>query len=89
MSSPQPAAHGLELRERAVFDGMGKTSAQLLLTTAQQLHVLEPGEVLKVVSDDPTTREDLEAWCRMTGNELAGVVKGKGYSSHYVRRTQQ
>jgi radical SAM protein with 4Fe4S-binding SPASM domain len=77
-----------ELQEKAVFDGMGQTAAQLLLTTAQRVRALEPGEILKVVSDDPATREDLGAWCRMTGNELTGVVKGKGYASYYVRRTQ-
>lgn len=29
-----------------------------------------PGEVLKVISRDPGSPEDLPAWCRLSGNEL-------------------
>lgn len=77
-----------DLQEKAVFDGMGQSCVDLLLTMAQHVRAMQPGDILKVVTDDPAAREDLGAWCRMTGNELADVVKGKGYASYYVRRTQ-
>jgi TusA-related sulfurtransferase len=75
------------LEESAIFDAIGQACVELLLPMAARVRALEMGQVLKVVTDDPAAREDLEAWCRMTGNELAGVVKGKGYSSYYIRRT--
>ena len=39
---------------------------------------LEPGQVLKVVTDDVAAREDLGSWCRMTGNDLIDRIKGEG-----------
>ncbi len=80
--SPQSS----DLREKAVFDGMGQACVELLITMAKQVRSLQVGDILKVVTDDPAAHEDLGAWCRMTGNELAGVVKGRGYASYYVRR---
>lgn len=85
--SPQSSVLNPDLQERAVLDGMGQACVELLLTMAQQVRALPPGEILKVVTDDLAAREDLGAWCRMTGNELAGVVKGKGYANYYVRHT--
>ena len=74
------------LVEDAVFDGMGQACVDLLLAMARQVKAMTPGAILKVVTDDPAAREDLAAWCRMTGHELAGTVKGKGYASYYIRR---
>lgn len=76
-----------DLKEHDVFDGMGQACVELLLTMARRLRSLEQGEILKVVTDDPAAKEDLGAWCRMTGNELASVVKGQGYANYYIRRT--
>ena len=76
----------LALHEKVVFDGMGQACVELLITMAKQVRSLEIGEILKVVTDYPAAREDLGAWCRMTGNELAEVVKGHGYANYYVRR---
>ncbi len=85
--NPQSSVLSPDLQEKAVFDGMGQACVELLITMAKQVRSLEIGEILKVVTDDPAAREDLGAWCRMTGNELAEVVKGHGYANYYVRRT--
>ncbi len=85
VGGPAPA-QGPTLQEHGLFDGMGQSCVDLLITMAKQVKALEPGQILKVVTDDPAAREDLGAWCRMTGNELADVVKGHGYANYYVRR---
>jgi len=72
--------------EAATFDGMGQACVDLLLAMARQVRALDHGAVLKVVTDDPAAREDLAAWCRMTGQELTATVKGQGYASYYIRR---
>ena len=84
--NPTVAAHVSDLQESGVFDGMGQACAHLLPVVAKRLRSLQLGEILKVVTDDPAARDDLTAWCRMTSNELAEVVKGHGYASYYVRR---
>ena len=53
---------------------------------AKMVRSLEPGQVLKVVTDDVAAREDLGSWCRMTGNELIDRIKGDGCESYYIRR---
>ncbi|MDQ2806817.1 MAG: PqqD family peptide modification chaperone [Chloroflexota bacterium] len=72
--------------EVATFDGMGQACVDLLLAMARQVRALDLGSVLKVVTDDPAAREDLAAWCRMTGQQLAATTKGQGYASYYIRR---
>jgi radical SAM protein with 4Fe4S-binding SPASM domain len=73
--------------EAAVLDAMGRATEEVLAALARHLHSLGAGDILKVVTDDPSARDDLAAWCRMTGNELAGMVKGVGYYSFYIRRS--
>ena len=68
------------------FDAIGQSCVELLLPMAKQVKALAEGAVLRVVTDDPAAREDLGAWCRMTGNELVAVEPKEGYASYFVRR---
>ncbi len=64
---------GREIAVSAVCDGgdQGCGGGLLLL---QAMKRLEAGAVLEVRSTDPGVREDLPAWCRMTGNTLRQVL---------------
>ncbi|MCA9186409.1 MAG: sulfurtransferase TusA family protein, partial [Planctomycetales bacterium] len=42
----------------------------LLLLIRKHIDPLNTGELLEVLSSEPSVREDLPAWCRLTGNEL-------------------
>ena len=68
------------------FDAMGESCVELLLPMAKMVRALQTNQILKVVTDDPGAREDLGAWCRMTGNELLERVKSVGYDSYFIRR---
>jgi radical SAM protein with 4Fe4S-binding SPASM domain len=70
----------------AVFDAIGERCVELLLPMARRVRALPQGRVLKVLSDDPSAREDLGAWCRMTGHELLDAIKGDGHTSYFIRR---
>jgi radical SAM protein with 4Fe4S-binding SPASM domain len=88
---PQAAAAAVRsatdpFQPTASFDAVGHACVELLLPMAKMVRALEPGQVLKVVTDDVAAREDLASWCRMTGNELLDRVKGDGVESYYVRR---
>jgi tRNA 2-thiouridine synthesizing protein A len=81
------ALHALDpVAPDAVFDAIGESCVELLLPMARQVRALAIGQVLKVVTDDPAAREDLGAWCRMTGHELLDIVKGDGVSCYFIRR---
>lgn len=45
----------------------------LLVVIRKRVKELAPGEVLEVVGYDPGAKEDLPAWCRMTGNRLLAM----------------
>ena len=42
----------------------------LVLELRLRLNSLEPGEIFKLYARDPGAREDLPAWCRLTGHTL-------------------
>ena len=39
---------------------------------AAQMRRLAPGQTLEVRASDPSVANDLPAWCRLAGHELAG-----------------
>ena len=48
----------------------GTTCAILTPAIQAKLREMAPGQVLEVRVDDPSAREDLESWSRLSGNEL-------------------
>ncbi|MBI2781108.1 MAG: sulfurtransferase TusA family protein [Chloroflexi bacterium] len=48
---------------------------------------LSTGQVLEVISDDPTARSGLASWSRLTGNPIVAIVEdGPGRTRYYLRR---
>jgi 5-methyltetrahydropteroyltriglutamate--homocysteine methyltransferase len=60
----------------------------LLMLMLQAMKRLEPGAVLEVRSTDPGVREDLPAWCRMTGNELLAEQEGEQRNRYFIRKVR-
>ncbi len=58
----------------------------LLLLMQQALKRLESGAILEVRSTDPGVREDLPAWCRMTGHVLLAEQEGEGRNRYFIRK---
>jgi tRNA 2-thiouridine synthesizing protein A len=54
----------------AVLDTFGLLCPMPIIKTAAKMKELKPGDVLKVLSDDPGIKEDMPAWCITSGNEL-------------------
>lgn len=45
----------------------------LLLLIRRHIDPMERGQLLEILSTEASVREDLPAWCRLTGNELVAV----------------
>jgi TusA-related sulfurtransferase len=58
----------------APSEAQGSTCAILTPAIKMKLREMTSGQVLKVQVDDPTARGDIEAWCRLSGNELLAVT---------------
>jgi len=50
--------------------GSGLACATLTPGIKAAMSTMEGNKVLKVFSDDPSAREGVPAWCRLTGNKL-------------------
>lgn len=51
-------------------DSRGKRCPIPIIDLAKALATIEIGATIVLLSDDPATHIDVQAWCRMTGNEL-------------------
>jgi TusA-related sulfurtransferase len=69
------------------LDAVGQDCATLTPIVASRMKQMGSGEVLEVVSDDPTSQTGLAAWSRLTGNALiASWDEGSGRTHYYLRR---
>jgi TusA-related sulfurtransferase len=48
--------------------------AVLIPTIKANMRTLQGGQVLEVQVNDPTAREDIASWCRLTGHELLQIT---------------
>jgi tRNA 2-thiouridine synthesizing protein A len=56
----------------AEWDAGNMGCGDLVLELRNRMHVLKPGQVLKLKATDSGAPKDLPAWCRMTGHALIG-----------------
>jgi TusA-related sulfurtransferase len=54
------------------------TCAILTPAIKSRLREMQSGQVLEVRVDDPSAKEDIEAWSRLSGNPLVGMSNGEG-----------
>lgn len=62
-----------ELSENAAWDAGDMSCGDLVLELRVRLRQMKPREVLHVTATDPGAREDIPAWCRLTGHALVGM----------------
>ncbi|MGZ8255829.1 MAG: sulfurtransferase TusA family protein [Burkholderiaceae bacterium] len=68
------------------IDTRGLNCPLPILRAKKALADLTTGQVLKVVSTDPGSNRDFQAFCKQTGNELlAQQTVGRDYI-HYLKR---
>ena len=68
------------------IDTRGLNCPLPILRAKKALADMASGQVLKVVSTDPGSNRDFQAFCKQTGNELLGQETiGKDYI-HFLKR---
>jgi 5-methyltetrahydropteroyltriglutamate--homocysteine methyltransferase len=69
---PRGPRHPYEPAAR--FDGGNlDCGSGLLLQIRRGIDPLAPGQLLQILSSEPSVAEDLPAWCRLTGNDLVST----------------
>jgi tRNA 2-thiouridine synthesizing protein A len=52
------------------LDCLGMKCPLPVVHLARRIAEIEPGQVIEVLADDPAAAPDIEAWCRMRGQEF-------------------
>lgn len=57
-------------RPSSEFNAGAMGCGELVLELRFKMNDMGPGDVIKVIAEDPGAPEDLPAWCKMTGHKL-------------------
>ncbi len=68
------------------LDCFGLLCPMPIIQTAKKIKEMKVGEVLEVLSTDAGIRDDLPAWCKMSGQEFLGVEEEGDIFRAYVRK---
>ena len=56
-----------------MWDAEDLACGVLLLKLRGRMETMRPGQVLQLVAQDAGAREDVPAWCRLTGHRLLSI----------------
>ncbi|MDF1557893.1 MAG: sulfurtransferase TusA family protein [ANME-2 cluster archaeon] len=68
------------------LDVRGECCPYPLVRTKKQVDALEPGEILKVIADDPVAPQNIDQWSRKSGNKLLAVEQQDGEYLIFVEK---
>lgn len=69
------------------LDVRGECCPYPLVRTKKQMDSLQPGEILKVIADDPVAPQNVDQWSKKSGNKLLAVEHQDGEYIIYVEKT--
>lgn len=69
------------------LDARGLNCPLPILRTKKALAELASGQVLRIVTTDPSSQKDFQAFAKQTGNELVGAeIQGDEFVFHLKRK---
>lgn len=70
-----------------IFDGGDlDCGSGLALLIREHMLKVPPGEVLEMISREPTVADDLPPWCRLSGHDFLGSLPGDTGVRYFLRR---
>ena len=69
------------------LDVRGDCCPYPLVRTKKRVDSLEPGEILKVIADDPVAPQNIDQWSKKSGNKLLAVEQQDGEYIIFVEKT--
>ena len=70
-----------------VLDAKGLSCPLPILKTKKAMETLSKDQVLKVVSTDAGSKNDMSSWAKRTGNEILKVEEGGGTFTFFIKKT--
>jgi TusA-related sulfurtransferase len=76
-----------DLKVDQVLDAKGLSCPLPILKTKKAVESLSKGQVLKVETTDPGSKNDMASWAKRTGNEILKVEEGSGSFIFFIKKT--
>ena len=77
-----------ELKPDKTLDCVGLYCPQPLFQTRENIDMLEVGDILEVIADDPAAEEDLKRFAKRTGHEIVRLEKKGDTLRFLIRKTK-
>jgi tRNA 2-thiouridine synthesizing protein A len=74
------------MKADAKLDCFGLLCPMPIIQTEEKMKEMNVGEVLEIISTDKGIKEDMPAWCRLTGQEYIGLEEEEEIIRVYVRK---
>ncbi|MEE9494642.1 MAG: sulfurtransferase TusA family protein [Gammaproteobacteria bacterium] len=68
------------------LDARGLNCPLPILRAKKSITAMESGQVLRIVSTDPGSVKDFEAFCKQTGNELMASKENSGEFEFHIKK---
>lgn len=75
------------ITETEVLDCKGMNCPLPILKTKKQIDKMQSGEILKMVSTDPGSTNDVIAWAKKTGNTLMENSQDGNIYTFYIQKS--
>ncbi|HTF99921.1 MAG TPA: sulfurtransferase TusA family protein [Nitrospirota bacterium] len=70
-----------------LLDAKGLNCPLPILKTKKAVESLNKGQVLKVETTDPGSKNDMASWAKRTGNEIVKSEEGSGTYTFFIKKT--
>lgn len=76
-----------DIKADQVLDAKGLSCPLPILKTKKAVEAMPKGQVLKVETTDPGSKNDMSSWAKRTGNEILSVEENAGVFTFYIKKT--
>ena len=76
-----------DIKVDQVLDAKGLSCPLPILKTKKAVETLTKGQVLKVETTDPGSKNDMASWAKRTGNEILKVEEGSGSFIFFIKKS--
>jgi tRNA 2-thiouridine synthesizing protein A len=77
----------VDIKVDQTLDAKGLSCPLPILKTKKAVEALAKDQVLKVVTTDPGSKNDMASWAKRTGNEILKIEEGSGSFTFYIKKT--
>ena len=77
----------VDIKVDQTLDAKGLSCPLPILKTKKAVEALSKDQVLKVLTTDPGSKNDMASWAKRTGNEVLKMEEESGSFTFYIKKT--